>query len=232
MKGESSFEDRLYILRDKGGEINREEIAELKDLHNKLSKHEGFVGLTPFGSVVSGYSEKTKPSSQSDYFSYQADYLPDIDIYVLYDSSKIYEWDHSLTTDLEEIEKTEPIKIHHIFRDISIQTVRELISLGIKKNDVAKFVTPSLVEITQMVTGDKIESYRQAVREILKELPRDVQKQIFDEMLKLLVKRDDLSLGKRKKRIPKKSSEEHQQILKARKKLWEERIKKIWEIEE
>lgn len=218
MKPES-FEKKLYIARDIEGGPNERKLAALRELDKRLAESELFVGLAPFGSVVSGYSTEES----------------DLDIYALYSYPKGASLDFWQNTREKirkiesEIEKEQKIKIHLISKNINPQFVIDNIKLGAEsKNNPGEFVETELAEMSRVVTGKKIDQCRKIISEKLQELSVEQKQQLANSIVDSLVRRDAMSLPKRVKRMKDLSEEEHQSILAERKKMWRERVKKIW----
>ncbi len=220
MKPES-FEKKLYIARNVEGEPNEQKLAILRELEKRLAEEESFVGLAPFGSAVGGYSTEES----------------DLDVYALYDFPKGAPLDFWRNVHQEikkiklEIEKEQKIKIHLISTNINPQFIIDNIKLGVEsKNNPGEFVGTELAEMSRIVTGKKIDQCRKVISDKLQELPAEQKQQLADSVVESLTRRDIMSLSKRIKRMNNLSEENHQKILEERKKMWRDRVSKIWRL--
>lgn len=209
------FENKLYIMRDVEGEPNREELEIVRGLEEYLSDDESFVGIAPFGSVVGGYNIEES----------------DIDLYILYDSfdpsKKVLGWDENLKSKTvqytSEVLKNKGIFLHPNFQNVN----PEFILQGFKKDK--SYPIRSMACMTRIVTGRKIESYRDTVRSGIDKLSIPEEK-IARRVLNYLIESDIERLDERQKRLPNISKEEHGQIMDKRYDMWAKRIDKIWGI--
>jgi predicted nucleotidyltransferase len=214
-----SFEKKLYLARDLEGAPNHEQIEVIRALEKRLEENETFVGLAPFGSVVSGYSTKES----------------DLDVYALYDwplgiSSET--WNAQKIDEIkQEIEKEYGIKINFIPQNINPEHIVHDIGLGVQKDDPGEYVATAMAEMTRIVTGKKIDEYRKTIIEYLHGLSSKQKNQLTDSIVESLARRDGYSLFKRVNRMNEFSAEEHQRILEERRRMWNQRVLKIWDLE-
>ncbi len=205
---------KLYILRNVDGEPNYDEISILRKIENKLIENEAYIGLAPFGSVVSGYNIEGS----------------DLDIYALYDRPKGTGSDavRSIKDLKKEVEDDVGIKINLIEENINSEMIKQDIRTGISRGNPGEFVSTVLAEMSRMVTGKKIENYRKDILIEMQKLSPEQKQQLFDSIVESLARRDALSLYKRTKRMEELSKEDHQEIIEKRKEMWQERVRKIW----
>ncbi len=228
------LETKLYVPRDVKGEPNREELKIVRDIEKELSKHSSFIGIAPFGSIISGHSIKDweyNPVEQKIYES-------DIDLYVLCDNSKFRDEKDYLdfaetlkNTCLEESEKNNRKKIQAILEIISIQGLIRDIKHYFDGN-IEGFPETKLAEMSRVITGKKIEFYRKQISDELQKLSISKQQEAVDKITESLVRRDEISLSKRKKRMPELTKREHEEILEKRKEMWQRRVQKVWGLSE
>lgn len=212
------IENKLYTARDIEGEPNFKELEMIRQLEDRLNKNESFVGIAPFGSMVSGYS-----TAESD-----------IDIFVLYDDPGITKIDNlEEQAELWEREiKRSGIDADILFQNINLKLILQDLRVGIKLGRPHEFISPALTQLSRVVTGKRIEHYRRIVSAELQKLTSEQKEKVIDVIVERLVRRDELSLYKRKKRMPELSEEDHQRILEARATKWRKRVQKVWSLED
>lgn len=217
-----SFEKKLHIARSVEGNPNIEGIEIIRQLEREMSKYESFVGLAPFGSTLSGYGNKES----------------DVDVLILYDEPDINSADKSDYDKLwprafewqEEMQKNGH-KVDFILQNVNLDYLLRSLKFWISdRGNLGEYVPESLEAMTRVVTGNKIEKYRKELAAKLRELDPEQKRIVADEILKSLLKRDESSLSKRKRRMPKLSKEGHQKILDERTKMWRGRVQKIWNL--
>lgn len=216
-KQKERMETKLYVARDVEGEPNRKELEIIKK-ELELSKCAAFIGIAPFGSVVSGYSEKG---------------ASDIDVFVVYDVDKFEtaeeKQDFLRKINFPRVYETEKgrFKVEFNRIGISLNSIIDDIRCGnlFSSDDI------DISDITRIITGDKIKTYREKIAVELQRLPLGSQQEIAGMIVGGLVKRDRESLRKRTERMPGLAEEQHEEILTKRKEMWKKRVKKIWGIE-
>lgn len=220
-----SFEKNLYIPRDAKGEQNREEIELIRDLEEQLKENPSFVGIAPFGSTMEGYNTKES----------------DIDLCVLCDGPVM----ESDVCDDKQAQKREQLfelfeqikdwKQKMAEKDVSVLTRNINISAsihdlrrGVERGNPGEFVASTLADMTRVVTGKKIANYRSAVKKEIDAFEEEKKETIFGQIVESLIRREDLSISKRKERMPELSEQDHERIMEVRKKMWQKRVEKIW----
>ena len=211
-----SFKNKLYIARNVEGDPNNEDLALLHSLQEKLADKKGFVGIAPFGSIVTGYS-----STESDF-----------DLVDLYDDPDDYPdaRNGNIGNELwmEILKLTDGLK-----RKINIfgQNVNLELFLHSMENGVSNdYLIAGLAQMSGLVTGEKIADYRKKLTLELENLPTEEKTDLLNKVVDYLFEQDAKSLTKRKKRMPNLTEEEHQNILSARKDMWEKRVKEVWNL--
>lgn len=207
-----SFEKKLYIPRDVEGEPNKEDLEFLHSLQEKLSEKNGFVGIAPFGSVVSGYS-----TEQSD-----------MDLYMLYDDPKVFggETGAELWKEIQNLTKDRNRKFNILSHNINFDFLLHYIKTDIASTQLAT----ELGAMSRLVTGDRIREYRKKFVAELEKLPQEQKSILLNNIMASLSEKDAASLAKRKERMPELSESEHQNILNERKNMWEKRVKDMWNL--
>lgn len=220
-----SFEKKLFILRNIEGDPNHRELAIIRQLEDELRDNKTFIGIAPFGSVVGGYSTEKS----------------DIDLFLLFDSSKAIDVGQEGIDNSEELYKkvdawekkvwkSERININTIFRNINPQHIIHDLELGIKRGDPGEFISTIPADMSRVITGNKINQYRKVITEALNALTADQRKKLVDEIMGSLVRSDERSLQKRLDRMPALSVDEHLEIMGKREQMWWDRVQKIWNL--
>jgi len=226
------LETKLFIPRDVDGEPIAEEIAKIREIEKELANDpdfsKAFVGLASFGSLLSGYSNDSKES--------------DIDLFVLYDSKK---------TELRKFEERKEAPPSGEIKDVTLATCDinpENILAGLrgwldqchidKERKIVRAPVKgeprtiiALTAMTRVVTGNKINEYRKAISEVLKELPADEVDEVREAIIENLAYSDSYNLAKRKERMPELTETDHLEILEKRKEMWRARVKNVWGFE-
>lgn len=210
-------ETKLYIPRDVEGKPSREELQTIKEAEKKLSKIPGFVGLAPFGSVVSGYENNAS----------------DIDLGILYDSQKdanAYKLlDEYRKTVSEELSKNSKREVNFGLIDINTKNLIEDLNTALaSQKEITNSPWVRLADMSMLVTGKKIEKQREIIKQELLRLSLEQQQEIASQIMNVLESWDNFSLTKRKERIPELSEQEHQEIMEKRKEMWKHRVEKVW----
>jgi hypothetical protein len=78
-----------------------------------------------------------------------------------------------------------------------------------------------------IVTGRKIDKYREVIKKALQIFPLDQQKEIINNVVLWIGEGENTSLVKRKERMPGLSEQDHQEIIEKRKAMWKHRVEKI-----
>lgn len=232
-KQKKRMETKLYVVRDVDGEPNREEIEIVRELEKELSKHPAFIGVSLFGSAISGYS-----TNQEEFNSeFGTIDKPDLDLYVLYDLKKFSE-DQDVSDFYSLVKEIifDIVRKHHKEIDVKKMGInRKEIIEGIRLLPTQERNTSTEIDLAVMsrvISGETINEIREEVKVELRNLSVLSRTLILKKIVDNLVERDILSLKKRKKRMPKLSEEQHREILEKRKKMWRKRVQKIWGIGE
>lgn len=206
------YSKELYIFEDVAGNPNKEDLEFLYSLQEELSKKDGFVGLALFGSMVSGYSIEES----------------DIDLYMLYDDPKTLgsEIGAKLWKEIQNLTKNQRRKFNILGHNINFEFLMYYIKGDINSAQLAT----ELGAMSRLVTGDKIETYRNKFVAELGKLPKEKKLIVLNNIIESLSQKDAASLAKRKERMPNLSDEDHKNILNARKNMWEKRVKEIWNL--
>ena len=201
------------------GYIQNEKVFEItKDIESELSELPEFIGVFPFGSRVSGYSvEASEEKRGSDY-----------DINILIDGQYLY--GSSLPDELLRIKrkyKEQGIEVNfkpwYFDKDDFIDEISFLSEMP--RNEEKAFKIASIGVLASPGRGKKIEVWRESLREELMKLPESQQNVYFDEIMSVLMNRERFSVGKLENRI---SDLNRAQYLEVRKKLWSNRVGKIY----
>ncbi len=219
-----SFEKKLHIVRDVENRPRYEDLELIRRLEKDLSRFESFVGLAPFGSVVGGYGDSDS----------------DIDVYILYDRSPDSEnkvndceqlMEYNTVEWRKELQQKEHKFVDFYFYDVNPDNLVKSARQWIKgRGHPGDHAPHGLSIMTRVVTGKKIDQYRQMCAKKLEEFDQRQRQMISDSILRCLLTEDVLSLSKRQKRMPELSAAEHQKILTDREKMWRDRIAKIWHL--
>lgn len=195
-----SFEKKLYIARNAEGELNKEALDVIRELEQRPEDHPVFIGIAPKGSIVSNRSS-------------------DIDLTMILDSSKLEE-----PTDINEADihrEYERKGVNLFFVDINPEKVL------INPEQIAPYDIDAFSELTKIVTGRKVDYYRQLFRERLRQLSPEKLEELRSLVSDELIKEDAYSLPKLTKRIPELTDKAHD-IIETRRNLWLNRWDKIW----
>lgn len=216
-----NLEQKLYIPRDVEGEPNRKELEIIRELEKELSKHPAFIGLSPYGSIVSGYSINSET------------YKSDIDLMILFDSEKIKIDQDYIDDYMQGIRNKlklnlKKIRLQHFV--VEIINVKEIINRIKSETEKKPFPKVTLSVMSQVIIGSKINDYREIIARELQKLSPEKQKEAIDKIVESLSIMDQLSLRKRKKRMPELLEQEHEEVLEKRKAMWKKRVEKIWGI--
>ena len=207
-----AFKNKLYIARDIEGNSNKEDLDLLRSLQEKMSEKKGFVGLAPFGSIVSGYSNEES----------------DMDLYMLYDDPE--GWGGKVGADLwkeiQNLTKEQRKKFDLLGHNINF----DFLMHDIKNNVSSAQLATELGAMSRLVTGEKINAYREKFAAELRKLPVEQKTILCNNIVSSLFEKDIASLDKREERMPDLTEEEHQNILTTRKDMWEKRVKKVWNL--
>ena len=164
-------ESKLHILRDVEGEPNREELGIIRKLEKELSKLPAFIGLAPFGSVMGGYSKDPENKFHDS----------DIDVYLFFDGGKL-ETNYGLFAgNVEKIrdslETTTKKAIHLNVIDVNPKLVIEKLRgelLGMLTENI--FPVDEMATMSRVVTGKKIDEYRDTIAQEMRLLSVEQQK--------------------------------------------------------
>lgn len=229
---EKRMRTKLYVSRNVEGAPNKEEMRELKELDQEFAKHPSYsyIGAAPFGSAVGGY----KPVGNRDLKNF-FNKLSDVDITVMYDSDKI------------EDNETRLLAFAY-FAQVCIEKGREsrgrkIISpdiIGVSLDSITKDIRnfsggglsscDILAKMTFAFVGNKINEYREIIARELQKLEPDLQQEAANIITETLAEGDLHSLEKRTKRMRQTSKEQHEEILRERKRMWQKRVQNIWGI--
>lgn len=219
-------ENKLYIIKDVEGEPNHEELELIREIEKKLSQHEAFIGLAPFGSIVSGYNVKTEKNKS------------DIDLFLLFDGKKLtenerkyYLLDKEVEQIRDEVENRTERKISVIIDDINLENIVHDIKLGLSdKNKADVFPSTLLGTMSRIVTGTRIDEYRKIIADELRAFTPEQQNHALRKIADNLIRFESASLAKRKDRVPDLSETEHEQLIERRIGMWKKRLQKIWNL--
>ena len=236
-KRKKRMETKLYISRDIEGKPNREELMVIRKIEERLSHYSAFIGIGLFGSTVSGYSRD--PGLYEYDNSTDQVIQSDLDIIVFYN----YDLNESFQKNIIERDINDYYshylkhgkKMHIIFKGFPINEIkREINDFKIEGLYNFNFSVSStrdfVINATTSISGNRIEEYREIIREQLEKLP-DFSKQVVVENILTELSREDInSMRKRRIRMPELTEEDHRKILEKREEMWRKRIKKIWGI--
>ncbi len=225
------METKLYIARDIEGNPNREDLRAIREIEEELKKHPCFIGIAPFGSTMRGYGE--------NYPVYKRIHGTDLDITIIYNDEKlsnkeIIKFHNQVTHSIANINLKRHVHVSFcglsdkkIEKDIeSIKKIENQASnpQHLENSHLIKF----LYNASMACSGNKIEEYREEIREKLNKLPAHVKKMTLHSLLKKIFYVEEMSVGKRKRRLPKLAESDHAKIIEQRIIMWRKRIKKIW----
>lgn len=158
--GIESLERKLFVLRHIDGSQNNKAINRIREIEARFSSNPEFVGLGLRGSTVRGYSTKSS----------------DVDLVILWDSSKsvnpsLSSRNFQNAADEIYLDSTIEPRANFITKNID----PSVISWGPMKLPDERF----LCEIFRLVTGKKIDEYRQYWIEVLQKVPKKVKERII-----------------------------------------------------
>lgn len=227
---EKRMRTKLYVPRDVEGAPNKEELKELRELDSEFAQHPAYIGAAPYGSAVGGY----KPRGNRDLNNF-FNKLSDVDIAVMYDSDKIEDNETRLLAFayfaqvcIEKGRESRGRKIISpdiigVSLDSITKDIRDFSGEGLSSCDI-------LAKMTFAFVGNKINEYREIIARELQKLEPDLQQKAADIITETLAESDLHSLEKRTKRMRQISKEQHEEILRERKRMWQKRVQNIWGI--
>lgn len=217
---------KLYISKDIEGERNKEVMAVIKELAKSLEEQDPkIVSVAPYGSVVRGYNVKGRS---------------DLDMYVLYDDPEEFgekEWETNNNVITDETQETFD----------KIYKLKDLLSTEISVN--ALNINPELINnreggdlnyyrnvetyapIFLVVTGKKIDYYREYWAKIVGQMPEDQRNKFVYNAVKWLTHYADFSSKKLKGRM-KISGEKLGEIKDMREELWKKRVERLLKVKQ
>ena len=208
-----AFKNHLYIPRNVEGEQNKEQTELLRKLEEVLKRRPEFVGLAPSGSVMKGYSNEKS----------------DFDVWVVVDSSCLVSPLDCLNSSSEEFKEFTEQGMHvlilHIANEIDIGSYEYM-------KDNKKFeprIVGAVATLTGLVTGSKIDKYRDQICQKIKRLTLEQQSALKNQVMDILAYRDRMSIDKIIKRIPELDTEDIIEIINGRDELWQKRWDEVWE---
>lgn len=202
-----SFEKKLYDPKDVEGVPNTRALELIREIEQKFENNPAFVGTVPRGSMVHGYSTETS----------------DLDLLILFDSSKIRKEFDDNSFQREYTQQG----VQLFFLDVNPDLVTHDLGLNPDREGIP---IRNLAALTEMVTGNRVNSYRKLIGRSFSELPSDSKEKIKKRVVDLLMDKEAYGAKKIARRIPDLEIEEEQLLLK-RRKLWEDRFDKVWSSE-
>lgn len=213
-----SFEKKLIIPRDIEGNINERELRAIDQIAEELKNEKSIVGIMPFGSSILGYK---KPDS-------------DLDIEVLYDTYLVPE-ENSGNDDLSkerlekvcegikaEILKNKGLEVNFSFIDLRFNRMIEDIKGGYWKDH-----SLSIAWLCRFGRGPKIEEYRKQLSGYFEKLAEDRKVDVAHFVAVTIMACEEPSLLHLCERVPEYASKE-KELAEERTKMWEERVKKLF----
>lgn len=180
-------------------EKNKEVFRATEELDHVLEGFPQYVGVIPLGSQMKGYSSKKNGS--------------DLDVYLLYD----------LTREVE-VEKMDeaiiPVKNKYEELGLSIQIFHMPLDerfLFENHRTMSLFAQPG--------RGKRLQEWRERAKAVFSKLDNEEQRRKFENMLQGCFYVDRISCAKIRSRIP---DFDEEAWLFARKKLWEDRLRKLY----
>ncbi len=210
MEGLNPYKEKLIIPRDLEGEPNAEVIKILRQFETELEKYEWFVAVVPFGSTSLGYNNESS----------------DIDVKIIYDVAQT-ENDKNFREHIkglkDNLEKSERVKIHTLLSIFNVDAFDGEIAWN------QLYTVENLAAFTRIAIGEKVESYREKIKQILGSLSVDEQEKVKGYILEHLLVEDEASFWKLvgRKGLSPGSRNEFQEN---RKSLWTKRISDLWSI--
>ncbi len=209
-----SFENNINIPRNIEGEPNTEVLDALRKLSSRLEQLDStVVGIAPFGSTMRGYSAEES----------------DVDVVILIDDPEYVSRDEEPLI-RQAIEIGDEITGNH--PRISIMAVYNINSKKLKEQLSYDSVN-AFAPLFLTATGDKINKYREHWADVFNSLPQERQEVLVNRTVDKLTHDYDLNSTKFRARASIKGlgPEELEEIAKARKSMWEERVKGILKID-
>lgn len=215
--------EKLFDLRDLYGNPKFENIENLRMLNEAVSSNPSIVGIAPYGSTVGGYSIE-----DSDY-----------DLRIIWDSSKtnnkdaleaVKEVHNSIKKAIGDIPRIENKKVTFIEHDINPNLVIEALNSD-HPNAINSSVYNSLAHVCRLVTGDKIQNYRELFANEINKLSKEKQEKIISQIADYFAAEDSMRNYKIQKRTNM-SNTNIAHIVRRRKRLWEKRARKIFKVED
>jgi hypothetical protein len=189
----------LFDKTDIEGEKNEAIFRATEDIDRALAGFPQYVGVIPFGSQTKGYNSKENGS--------------DLDIYLLYD----------LTPEKEVLKMDEAIaavKDKYKKSGVSIEIFHKPLHerfLFANHQTMSMFVQPG--------RGKRLKEWREKAKEVFAKLDKDEQRREFENMLNGRLYSDRVSCAKIRERFP---DFDEETWLESRKKLWEDRLRKLY----
>lgn len=205
----TSLENKLFILRDIGGRPNKEAIQTVREIEQRLSSNPEFIGLALRGSIIRGYSTKTS----------------DVDLTILWDSSLSSDYFSTLRKFQNIAEEKSMNSTREPRGEFKVRDINPSIISGVSKSHLDE---RALANIFRLVTGKKIEAYRQYWIESLQKIPKKDREKILNGTAYELAYDDLLGWDKMVERISGiKRPPVKLENLAFRRRLWQEQIEKI-----
>ncbi|MES2436652.1 MAG: hypothetical protein V4519_01455 [Patescibacteria group bacterium] len=210
---ENNFGEKLYSPRDIDGNKNSEIIEQVRDLEERLTPYPWFIGVSPFGSTMKGYSNEES----------------DLDVRILYDepilkTSDDLELYRNMNEWAAQFKGKTGRDLNVLLEPIDSNRVREYFTI-IKNRSFAP-IPSELVNMCKMTTGHVIDAYRSSMVAGFSMLG-DKQKDFVLSGLLNEFKRDEYaSLEKFKNRV---DSKNHQEYFQERMELWKHRIEEVFQ---
>ena len=164
----------LFNLRDRRGE-KHEFLDELvRMLHRALGGEDSFVGVVPVGSMTLGYSTSAKDAAQLSEVS-------DLDVVILYDSSKdprareklhrIASGEHDIFRRKYATRVTPPLAIASM-HDINLERIRWYLREKPPSTNLdALNVIQGLIALTSLAVGPGVDTYRRLIGDEIRRMP-------------------------------------------------------------
>ncbi|MBI2035803.1 MAG: nucleotidyltransferase domain-containing protein [Candidatus Liptonbacteria bacterium] len=204
MKPES-FEGKLYNPRDVEGKPNTEALEQLRDVEKDLKNNPAFIGIVPGGSRIKGYSIEGS----------------DIDVLILFDSSKI-----DSEKDKNDFLTEYSFKgFQFLFLDVNLEKLLPDLQLD-PRGDGMGAVIQRMAALTELVSGHQVGDYRNAIKQSYNQLSKDARDIVKNRAVDLLMDKEEYAARKIEKRMADKLNKDS--FLEQRRKLWEERYEQIW----
>jgi hypothetical protein len=211
--------DTLFDTTNIEGEENEKVFEITERIEKELSQFPEFIGVFSFGSRIKGYADENIIESKTGMSG------SDYDVYVFEDRNlKVKDTAFGVLCEIGREYRKKGIKIQFIFQLLSMENLCSLFAM----TDVVDFAYVPLLGFSNLCgfgSGEKIEEWRNKVKEEISKLPKEKQETMFQLFSDCLLTCDKKSLSKIQERIPDFDKEAY---LNARRELWTKRVREIY----